>query len=216
MNALLYKEWKLAKHPTVLIYLLFDLMLLIPSYPYYVVFLYTGLAVFFVFLYGRENNDLSFSVQLPVCKRDVVRARMLFVVLMELAQILVSIPIAVLGVRINPNGCNTAGIEPNAAFYGFVFGMYAVYNALYFTRFYRDPDKPGKALLPAGIALLLYIALAEGLVHAIPAWNAALDTFDPASRGIRVAILIAGLAVFAGLNLLALRRSEALFERVDL
>ena len=110
MNALLYKEWKLAKHPTVLIYLLFELMLLIPSYPYYVAFLYTGLAVFFVFLYGRENNDLSFSVQLPVCKRDVVRARMLFVVLMELAQILVSIPIAVLGVRINPNGCNTAGI----------------------------------------------------------------------------------------------------------
>ena len=118
--------------------------------------------------------------------------------------------------RINPNGCNTAGIEPNAAFYGFVFGMYAVYNALYFTRFYRDPDKPGKALLPAGLAMLLYIALAEGLVHAIPAWNAALDTFDPASRGIRVAILIAGLAVFAGLNLLALRRSEALCERVDL
>ena len=41
MNALLYKEWKLAKHPTVLIYLLFELMLLIPSYPYYVAFLYT-------------------------------------------------------------------------------------------------------------------------------------------------------------------------------
>ena len=34
--------------------------------------------------------------------------------------------------------------------------------------------------------------------------------------GIGVGLLIAGLAVFAGLNLLALRRSEALFERVDL
>ena len=48
MKNLLLKEYRLAMHPTVLIFLALSAMLLIPSYPYYVVFFYTALGVFFV------------------------------------------------------------------------------------------------------------------------------------------------------------------------
>ena len=47
MLRLLQKEIRLAMHPTVPIFLLLSAMLLIPNYPYYVAFFYTGLGVFF-------------------------------------------------------------------------------------------------------------------------------------------------------------------------
>ena len=216
MKHLLYKELRLAKHPTMFLFLLFSAMLLIPSYPYYVAFIYTCLSVFFVFLQGRENNDLSFTTLLPVRKRDIVRARCLLVVLMQLAQVLVSLPCAIVGARINPLGGNAAGIEANAAFFGLVLVMYALFNLLFLPAFYRTGYRVGRAFLFAGAAVLVYIVAAELLVQCVPALKASLDTFDPATRGTRLFVLLLGAGLYAAGSLLACRLSERRFARVDL
>ncbi len=216
MKHLLYKELRLAKHPTMFLFLLFSAMLLIPSYPYYVAFIYTCLSVFFVFLQGRENNDLSFTALLPVRKRDIVRARCLLVVLMQLAQVLVSLPCAIVGARINPLGGNAAGIEANAAFFGLVLVMYALFNLLFLPAFYRTGYRVGRAFLFAGAAVLVYIVAAELLVQCVPALKASLDTFDPAMRGTRLFVLLLGAGLYAAGSLLACRLSERRFARVDL
>ena len=216
MKHLLYKELRLAKHPTMFLFLLFSAMLLIPSYPYYVAFIYTCLSVFFVFLQGRENNDLSFTALLPVRKRDIVRARCLLVVLMQLAQVLVSLPCAIVGARINPLGGNAAGIEANAAFFGLVLVMYALFNLLFLPAFYRPGYRVGRAFLFAGAAVLVYIVAAELLVQCVPALKASLDTFDPATRGTRLFVLLLGAGLYAAGSLLACRLSERRFARVDL
>lgn len=216
MKHLLYKELRLAKHPTMFLFLLFSAMLLIPSYPYYVAFIYTCLSVFFVFLQGRENNDLSFTALLPVRKRDIVRARCLLVVLMQLAQVLVSLPCAIVGARINPLGGNAAGIEANAAFFGLALVMYALFNLLFLPAFYRTGYRVGRAFLFAGAAVLVYIVAAELLVQCVPALKASLDTFDPATRGTRLFVLLLGAGLYAAGSLLACRLSERRFARVDL
>lgn len=216
MKHLLYKELRLAKHPTMFLFLLFSAMLLIPSYPYYVAFIYTCLSVFFVFLQGRENNDLSFTALLPVRKRDIVRARCLLVVLMQLAQVLVSLPCAIVGARINPLGGNAAGIEANAAFFGLVLVMYALFNLLFLPAFYRTGYRVGRAFLFAGAAVLVYIVAAELLVQCVPALKVSLDTFDPATRGTRLFVLLLGAGLYAAGSLLACRLSERRFARVDL
>ena len=216
MKHLLYKELRLAKHPTMFLFLLFSAMLLIPSYPYYVAFIYTCLSVFFVFLQGRENNDLSFTALLPVRKRDIVRARCLLVVLMQLAQVLVSLPCAIVGARINPLGGNAAGIEANAAFFGLVLVMYALFNLLFLPAFYRTGNRVGRAFLFAGAAVLVYIVAAELLVQCVPVLKASLDTFDPATRGTRLFVLLLGAGLYAAGSLLACRLSERRFARVDL
>lgn len=216
MKHLLYKELRLAKHPTMFLFLLFSAMLLIPSYPYYVAFIYTCLSVFFVFLQGRENNDLSFTALLPVRKRDIVRARCLLVVLMQLAQVLVSLPCAIVGARINPLGGNAAGIEANAAFFGLVLVMYALFNLLFLPAFYRTGYRVGRAFLFAGASVLVYIVAAELLVQCVPVLKASLDTFDPATRGTRLFVLLLGAGLYAAGNLLACRLSERRFARVDL
>lgn len=216
MKHLLYKELRLARHPTMFLFLLFSAMLLIPSYPYYVAFIYTCLSVFFVFLQGRENNDLSFTALLPVRKRDIVRARCLLVVLMQLAQVLVSLPCAIVGARINPLGGNAAGIEANAAFFGLVLVMYALFNLLFLPAFYRTGYRVGRAFLFAGAAVLVYIVAAELLVQCVPALKASLDTFDPATRETRLFVLLLGAGLYAAGSLLACRLSERRFARVDL
>ena len=91
---LLYKEWKLAVHPTGYIFLCMGAMLLIPNYPYAVVFFYQTLGVFFTFMNGGATNDVFFTTLLPVRKQDVVQARLLTVIALEVLQILLAVPFA--------------------------------------------------------------------------------------------------------------------------
>ncbi|NMB88618.1 MAG: hypothetical protein GYA17_09675, partial [Chloroflexi bacterium] len=69
MNHLLYKEFKLSVHLTSYLFLLLSLMLLIPNYPYYVVFFCQTPGIFFTFLAGNATNDVYFITLLPVRKR---------------------------------------------------------------------------------------------------------------------------------------------------
>ena len=69
------KDLRLAAHPMMYVFALFGVMLIIPNYPYTVVFFYGLLGIFFTFLNGRENKDVYYCAVLPVTKRDQVRAR---------------------------------------------------------------------------------------------------------------------------------------------
>ena len=57
MKSLLYKEFRLVAHPMLYITLAFGAMFLIPAYPFYVIFFYGCLGLFFCFINGRENKD---------------------------------------------------------------------------------------------------------------------------------------------------------------
>lgn len=120
MKNLLYKELRLAFHPTVALFWLLSAMLLIPSYPYYVILFYSMLGIFFVCLTGRENHDLYFTMSLPIRKRDLVRARFGFVVMIELIQLLIAVPFAILRQRLPLPG-NEVGMDANIAFSGYPY-----------------------------------------------------------------------------------------------
>ena len=80
------KDLRLAAHPMMYVFALFGAMLIIPNYPYTVVFFYGLLGIFFTFLNGRENKDVYYCAVLPVTKRDQVRARAWLVVAVELTE----------------------------------------------------------------------------------------------------------------------------------
>lgn len=93
MKALIYKEFKLAMHPICYLFVaLFPLMILIPSYPIAIGFIYVLASYPILFLganKGQQSNDLLYSVLLPVRKKDIVLARIITVVTMQLASILI-------------------------------------------------------------------------------------------------------------------------------
>lgn len=215
MKNLLYKEFKLAAHPTIYIFLAFGAMLLIPSYPYYVAFIYTCLAIFFVFLSGRESKDVFYTVSLPIRKRDVVKARCCMVALVELAQIIVAIPFAIIRFKIIPQ-VNMAGIEANVAFFGFVFIMFALFNIIFIPMFYKTAYNVGISLLCAGSAVAVYIVVIEVAIQIIPFLKTNLDTSDPAMMIKQLPILIAGIVIFALFMVLAYKKAAKRFEAVDL
>lgn len=217
MKALIIKEFRLAKHPTLFIFPFLALMLLIPAYPYYVAFIYTCLSIFFIFLQGRENKDIFFTVSLPVRKRDVVKARCVFIVVIELVQILVAIPCAIIGSRINPNPeGNVVGIEANVAFFGFVFIMYALFNLIFLPVFYKTAFRAGFALLISALTISLYVLAIEIVIQLVPVLKSALDTVEPARQVAQLPILAAGIVIYVLTMILAFRLSANRFDQVDL
>jgi len=217
LKRLLYKEWKLCMHPAVYFFFLMGAMLLIPSYPYFVPFFYACLGIFFIFLQGRENRDLHFSALLPIEKGDAVRGRVLLVVIIEVLQIISSIPFAVLGAKINPNPeGNLAGMEANIAFYAFVFLLYALFNLLYLPRFYRSGYKVGKSLLWALSFVLLYAVAVEVAVALVPALKFSLDTLDPALQLRQIPLLLGSMLLYGVFSVQACRLSIRNYRRVDL
>ena len=217
MKNLLYKEFRLAIHPSVYLFFLLSALLLVPSYPYYVSFFYLMLGVFLTFKTNRAENDIFYSALLPVRKGDIVRARVLAVAILELVNLLIAVPFAILSVKINPAGENNAGIEPNVAFFGLSFLMYGGFNRIFFPIFYKTGRSEGKAFLWSGVFTLLYIAVAESLAQYIPSpVSAYLDTAEKAAQLRQLPVLLGGIVLWAVLTLLSAKRSAERFEKVDL
>ena len=58
MMTLLYKEMRLAAHPTSIVFAFLGCLVLVLSYPYSVVFMFGCLAPYITFLNARETNDV--------------------------------------------------------------------------------------------------------------------------------------------------------------
>ena len=215
MAKLLGKESKLFTHPTSWMFLAFGAMMLIPGYPMYVVFFWATLGLFYACLSARENNDLYYTLLLPVRKRDAVRARGLYFALMELLQVAACIPFAILR-HVLKIGPNAAGMDVNVALFGLALLMMGLFNLLFLPRLYKNPAAVGKPFLIVSIWVFVYILAAEGCCFVLPFFRDVLDTPDPQHLGAKLVVLFVGAALFALLTALGTRRAEKIFEKVDL
>lgn len=215
MKNLLLKEFKLAMHPTAIIFLSLSMMLIIPNYPYYVTFFYTGLAVFFTCLGGRENHDIYYTMSLPVRKKDIVKARFLLVIILQLLQLLLAVPFAILRQSFNLPG-NQVGMDANIAFFGFSFIMLGIFNLVFFGIYYKDVNKVGKAFGISSIAVFGYMIIAEACAHIIPFVKNDLDTKDTQYLSYKMIVLAAGFLIYLLLTLISYSKSVKNFEALDL
>lgn len=213
MSKLLYKELRLAAHPNLYVFTLLGALVLVPAYPYGMVFMFGCLGPFITMNYCRETNDLYYSALLPIGKRDIVKGKCLLFAAAQLAQVLISLPFAFLRVRVLPAG-NPAGIEANAAFYGFGLIIYAIFNFIFLTEFFRTGFKVGKAFLLAIVPASVVVLTMEVLAH-IPAF-AWLDSVQPADLLRQLPILLAGLAIYPTAMLAAFTVAAKRFEKVNL
>ena len=213
MSDLLYKELRLAAHPSLFIFMCMGALVLIPAYPYGAVFFFGCLGLFQSAMFDRETRDVFYTALLPRPKRDVIKGKLLLAVFAQTAQLAMSLPFAFLRALYLPEG-NPVGIEPNAAWYGFGWMIYGVFNLIFFTRFFKTAYKAGTAFLTALVPVTLGIFAMEAAVH-FPgmAW---LDGTDGASLLRQVPVLLAGVLMYAAAHALAYWISAKRFERVDL
>lgn len=215
MKKLLWKELVLSMHPTGPIMLLLSAMVLIPNYPYTVIFFYTTLSIFFTCLGGRENNDVVYSLTLPIAKKDVVKGRFLFACFLQLLQILLLLPFSAISQRLNSAG-NEAGMEANLALLGFGFLLYAVFNTIFFRGYYKNVKKVGVSFLWSSGILFLCVGFLEASTYLIPFVRDYLDTKDPQFLGYKLLTLALCILVYMVATYFTYRKSVKAFEKQDL
>lgn len=215
MKNFLYKEWKLAFHPAVLMFWLLSVMLMIPNYPYFVILFYTMLGIFFISLNGRENHDILYSMSLPSKKSDFVKARFAFVVSIEMIQLLVAIPFIALKQALHMSG-NVVGMDANLSFLAFSLVIFGIINWVFLKRYFTTPEKVGKTFAIASVYIAVVITAAEVLVHVIPFVRDRLDTPDPQFLLEKMAALAIGAVIYAALTFLSMKRSIGVFETLDI
>jgi ABC-2 type transport system permease protein len=214
MKNLLYKEFHLAIHPLFYpLLLLCAALLMIPQWVFFLALMYFFfITVPNIFTMGKAQNDVIFSVMMPVRKRDVVKARMTSIILLELLQVLVAALFAVLHAAVYSSIDNFL-LDTNIAFFGFALVMYALFNLVFFPMFYKTAYKVGIPTLAGILAALLF---ATGVEFAV-LWIPDLQVLDgmwniPAQLG----VMAGSIVLFVLINIAAYKISAKRFERIDL
>ena len=213
MMTLLYKEMRLAAHPTSIVFAFLGCLVLVPSYPYSVVFMFGCLAPYITFLNARETNDVWYTAVLPITKRESVLGKCLLIVSFQMFQLLFSVPFAILRDAMNMAN-NPVGLDATVAWYGFGFILYAVFDLVFLTAFYKSGYKVGKSFIFAAIPMAFLMVAIEATAH-IPAL-AWMDSYQPAYIRMQVLILIAGVICFTVFMVLAYQISVKRFTNVDM
>jgi hypothetical protein len=212
---LLMKEWKLCMHPMGYIMLLCAALILVPGYPYGVSCFYMGLAIFFICLTARENHDASFTLTLPVSRRDAVKARILFCTVLEVLDLLLMGVFILVKYAIGFTH-NPAGLDAGLALIGDGMIIFAIFNLIFFPIYYKDINKPGKAFVIAASAVFAWIIFEIVATYTIPFFQYVLDTEDPQNMSEKGLFTLAGLGLFLAGTARSIQISAKRFEKLDL
>ena len=215
MKNLLIKELRLFASILSWLFLAFAFMTLIPGYPILLGSFFVCLGIFQSFQTVRENNDILYSVLLPVEKADAVRAKYIFVCFIEiLAWLLMAALTAVRMTALSGAAVYISNpmMDANLVYLAYAALVFALFNVIFLGGFFRTGYKFGKPFVFFIIAAMLAVLLAE-ILHHVPG----LDFLNGSNDlGVQAAILAAGLVIWTAATLLSCRRSQRIFEKLDL
>ncbi|MBR4425535.1 MAG: ABC-2 transporter permease [Oscillospiraceae bacterium] len=217
MPNLLRKELRLARHPAALFMPWLSVLCLVPNYPYPVMYFYLTLGVFFICMSGRENNDVGFTLTLPVTRRELVAARFGFVMLLEAFQLLLACAfVALRALVFADRGSNAAGMDANLALIGEGFLFYAAFHLSFFPSYYRDVTRVGVSFVKSSVLLGLMVTAEIVACYAVPFWRDTLDRPDPEHFPAKLVFLGLCALCYALASFASLRVSQRRFARLDL
>lgn len=217
MSRLIKKELTLTAAPLTYLFLAFGLMTMIPGYPILVSGFFICLGILYTFQFAREYNDVLYTALLPVRKRDVVKARYLFVVCIQLAGMVICGLLTLLRMTaLREVGVYQANplMNANLVFLAWLLVIMMLFNVIFMGGFYKTAYYYGKPFVLFCVAAFVAVGLAETLHH-IPGltW---LGATTGADVGRQAVLLLAAAVVYAGGTLLSMKRSQEHFEKLDL
>ena len=208
---------KLAASPLSYLFITFGLMSFLPGYPILVGSFFVCLGLFQSFQSMREANDITYTALLPVAKGDIVRAKVLFCMMIECCYVVVtSIPVLIRMTVLSdaPTYRNNALMNANLVYLGFVWLILGSFNLLFVGGFFRTAYQLAKPFVSFIIAAFCVVGIGETLFH-VPALSA-LNAFGFEHLGLQAGALITGIAAYALLTAVSLRRAIRNFEKIDL
>lgn len=215
--ALLRKEMVLSAHILSYAFILFGTMTLLPGYPILCGAFFVTLGLFQSYQASREANDVTFSVLLPVAKKDVVKGKFLFALLIEGCALALMAALTLLRMTALSDAAvyrSNALMNANPFFIGAALLIFGTFNLIFISGFFKTAYKFGwPFVIYIGVCFAI-IGICETLHH-FPGLSA-LNAFGFECLGSQMLLLAAGAGCFALLTLAAYRRACAAFERIDL
>ncbi|WP_019805273.1 ABC-2 transporter permease [Streptococcus mutans] len=216
MKNLFYKELKLTANPLSYWFIAFSAMTMIPSYPILIGSVFICLGIFYTYQQLREYDDITYTVMLPVKKQDVVTAKYLFVLFIELMAFISCTLLTIIRMKFLGNAA-PYDINPlmnaNAAYLGYVIIVFAAFNGIFLVGFFKTAYKIGKPLIIFFVVSFIIVILGE-ILHHIPALESLNDLSNVSIP--QVAIFVIGVVLFMLCTWLSYQKSIKNFEEIDL
>lgn len=216
MKNIIYKEIKLVIQPAVFLFTLLTALLLIPNYPYAVGMLYFIIGIQIIFQVARANRDLEFTTMLPIPRNAVVISKHFSVMFLQILQIIVAIPFALISSLIINTAGNSVGLDANFTFFGVTLIGYSAFNIMFLPAFYKSGYKIGIPILLGILFYGLTITVFELIISLIPALKENLDNLDPSTFIYQIFFLIAGIIIYFSVLFCSYKLSVKNFEKVNL
>ena len=217
MNALLKKEMRLSALLLTYLFIGFAFMTMMPGYPILCGVFFINLGIFQSFQSAREANDIVFSALLPVAKRDVVRGKYQFSVLIELCGFAVMAVLTFIRMTALSDAAvyrQNALMNANPFFLGCALVIFGVFNLIFLGGFFRTAYILGKPFVTYIIVNFLLIGVAEALHH-FPGLDA-LNAFGFDHIGLQLTTLLAGIIIYILLTFVSYNKSCDNFDKIDL
>ncbi len=217
MNAMLKKEMRLSALMLTWLFIGFGAMAMIPGYPILCGVFFITLGIYQSFLSAREANDIVYSALLPVAKRDVVKGKYQFVMLIELCGFALMAMVTVLRMTVLADAevyRQNALMNANPFFLGVALLIFGLFNVIFLGGYFRTAWQLGKPFILYIIAAFLAISAAEALHH-VPGMEA-LNAFGFEQIALQVSLLLGGAVLYLLMTWLSYRRACANFEKIDL
>lgn len=223
MKALVYKELKLSMHPLCYVFIaLFPFMILIPSYPIAVGFIYVLSCYPILFLganKGQQSNDLLYSTLLPVRKKDIVLARIFTVALMQFVFIAIMsclVPVASIITKGIPD-YSPVGIGLNGYVSTLAIAIigFAIADLIFFPIYYKNGKSIVMSTLLTILGFALYLATFTIALPFIPGMEWYVSIL--CNKGIWIQFIILGVAllIYIAIHLAVYKLSSKRLEQVD-
>ena len=216
MKKLFYKEMKLSANPLSYWFIAFSAMTMLPRYPILIGSFFICLGIFYTYQQIREYDDITYTVMLPVKKRDVVTAKYLFVLFIEATAFIICALLTAIRIKFfgeaAPYVTNQL-MNANAAYLGYIMIIFAVFNGIFLTGFFRTAYKIGKPFVMFCIVGCVIITIGE-ILHHIPG----LESLNKSSNLSvpQIVILAIGAIIFTLCTWFSYRKAVKRFEVIDL
>lgn len=166
----------------------------------------------------RENDDIAFSCALPVKKEHVPLAKILVTIGLQcIILLLVGIIGAVKGAVLPAEQyINQAGISANIVLVGNGAILLGIFNLIFFSRYFKKPDKIGVPFVIGAIVVFLLIGVFIVIRWATQLYSTTLNGLNTVNTGAKVIAFLLSCLLYLILTIISCKTSMKNFVKTDI
>ncbi|MWV42659.1 hypothetical protein GRF59_03380 [Paenibacillus sp. HJL G12] len=217
MYNLVLKDLKLGVNPMFFVLpLIMGALMLVPGWLYFLVPLYfCWITIPNMFGQYRAQNDLLFTSMMPVTKKDMVKARLSVIVILEILHLVIAMIYGLITIRLYPH-LTYYFFAPHMGFWGLCFVMLGIFNLFFIPMYYKTAYKFGGAATASITAAMLFGGVAQWIGIQSSFVSNIFNGTGAHNTALQISILTAGMVIFVAFTMISYRLAVKRFLKVEI